>query len=168
MKATTRHLQPVDAEQVPFASSLVLSIFLHSALVLWLIGSAWLLSRSSYRLSTYTVYLGGDSPLVIDQLPGEGGGSRVKQEPKEPGTALQSAQAEAGAEPSVEKFAPPVEKPPPPPPKPTAEKPREALPPKPVVEQAAPPPPKPIVEKPVSPTPAPKPVVDKAVPTPPK
>jgi len=167
MKATTRHVQPVDAEQVPFASSLVLSIFLHSALVLWLIGSAWLLSRSQpYRLSSYTVSLGGDSPFAIDQIPGEGGaGAGVKQEP---GTALQSAQAEVGAEPSVEKFAPPVEKPPPPPPKPAVEKPREALPPKPVVEQAAPPPPKPIVEKPVPPTPAPKPVVDKAVPALPK
>ena len=167
MKATPRHIQPVDAGQVPFASSLVLSICLHSALVLWLIGSAWLLSRSQpYRLSSYTVSLGGDSPFAIDQIPGEGGaGAGVKQEP---GTALQSAQAEVGAEPSVEKFAPPVEKPPPPPPKPAVEKPREALPPEPVEEQAAPPPPKPIVEKPVPPTPAPKPVVDKAVPALPK
>src|SRR5215471_9237642 len=160
MKATARHVQPVDAEQVPFASSLVLSIFLHSALVLWLIGSAWLLSHSSYRLASQTVYLGGDSPLVIDQLPGEGGGA--KPAPKEPGAA------EAGAAPSVDKLALPVEKPTPPPPKPAVAKPPEALPPKPVVEKAAPPPPKPVVEKPVPPTPAPKPVVEKAVPAPPK
>jgi len=170
MKATTRHVQPVDAEQVPFASSLVLSIFLHSALVLWLIGSAWLLSRSQpYRLSSYTVSLGGDSPFAIDQIPGEGGaGFGAKQQPKELETALQSAQAEAGAKPSVEKFAPPVEKPPPPPPKPATGKPLEALPPKPVVEKVAPPPPKPVVEKPVPPTPAPKPVLEKALPAPPK
>src|SRR5438105_12065502 len=103
MKATVHHSQPIDVEQVPFTSSLVLSIFLHSALVLWLVGGAWLLSRTSYRLSSHTVYLGGDSPLVIDQIPGEGGGSGARQGPKEPGTALPSAQAEAGVEPSVEK-----------------------------------------------------------------
>src|SRR5262249_60993505 len=105
MKATTRHLQPVDTGQVPFASSLVLSIFLHSALVLWLIGSAWLLSHSSYRLASHTVYLGGDSPLVIDQLPGEGGGA--KSAPKEPGAA--SAEAGASAAPSGEKYGRPAE-----------------------------------------------------------
>lgn len=170
MKATARHIQPVDAGQVPFASSLVLSICLHSALVLWLIGSAWLLSRTQpYRLSSHTVFLGGDSPFAIDQIPGEGGaGSGAKQAPKERETALPAVQAEAGAAPSVEKFAPPVEKRPPPPPKPAVEKPLEALPPKPVVEKAPPPPPKPVVEKPVPPIPAPKPVVEKAVPVPPK
>jgi colicin import membrane protein len=160
MKATVRHSQSIDVEQVPFTSSLVLSIFLHSALVLWLIGSAWLLSRTqSYRLSSHTVFLGGDSPFVIDQLPGEGGGSGAPQEPKEP---------ETGAAPSVEKFAPPVEKPTLPAPKPAVEKPIAALPPKPVVEQAVPPPPKPVVEKLVPPTPAPKPVVERALPAPPK
>src|SRR5215470_1856992 len=103
MKATTRHVQPVrhiqpiDAEQVPFTSSLVLSIFLHSALVLWLIGSAWLLGRASYRLASHTVYLGGDSPFAIDQLPGEGGGA--KPESKGPGTALPAVEAETGAAP---------------------------------------------------------------------
>src|SRR5262245_6440307 len=140
MKATARHVQPVkpvepvDAGQVPFASSLVLSIFLHSALVLWLIGSAWLLSHSSYRLASQTVYLGGDSPLVIDQLPGEGGGAKPAPKAAEP------AEAETGAAPSVDKLALPVEKPTPPPPKPAVAKPPEALPPKPVVEKAAPPP----------------------------
>ena len=58
MKATARHVQPVDVEPVPFASSLVLSIVLHSALVLWLIGSAWLLSHSSYRLAAHRSTLG--------------------------------------------------------------------------------------------------------------
>ena len=84
MKATVRHLQPIDVEQVPFTSSLVLSIVLHSALVLWIIGSAWLLSRTQpYRLASHTVFLGGDSPFAIDQLPGEGGaGSGTKQEPE--------------------------------------------------------------------------------------
>src|SRR5215510_4165576 len=110
MKATARPIQPVDGEQVPFAPSLVLSIFLHSALVLWLIGSAWLLSHSSYRLASHTVYLGGDSPFAIDQLPGEGGGARPETKP--------AAEAEAGAVPAVEKFAPAVEKPTPPAPKP--------------------------------------------------
>ena len=156
MKATVRHSQSVDAGQVPFTSSLVLSIFLHSALVLWMIGGAWLLSRAQpYRLASHMVFLGGDSPFAIDQIPGEGSGAKQES-------------AEAGAEPSVEKFAPPVEKPPPPPPQPAVEKPIEALPPKPVVEKAAPPPPKPVVEKPVPPTPAPKPVVEKAVAVPPK
>src|SRR5574341_575659 len=166
MKATARPIQPVDVERVPFAPSLVLSIFLHSALVLWLIGSAWLLSGASYRLAAHTVYLGGDSPFVSDQLPGEGGGA--KPESKGPGTALPATEAEAGAAPAVEKFAPPVEKLTPPAPKPVVEKPPEALPPKPVVEKVAPPPPKPVVEKPVPPTPAPKPVVAKALPAPPK
>lgn len=142
---------------MPFVSSLVLSIFLHSVLVLWLIGSAWLLSRMQpHRLSSYTVFLGGDSPLVIDQVPGEGGG--VKQEP--------AVQAEADAEPAVEKFAPPVEKPPPP--QSAVERPLEAVPPKPIVERTVPPPPKPMVEKPVPPTPAPKPVVERALAVPPK
>lgn len=167
MKATVRHSQLLDAEQVPFTSSLVLSVCLHSALGLWIIGSAWFLQP--YRLASHTVYLGGDSPFAIDQIPGEGGaGSQTRQEPKEAETALASAQADASVEPSVEKFAPPVEKPVPPPPKPAAEKPIEALPPKPVVEKAVPPPPKPVVDRPVPPTPAPKPVVEKALPVPPK
>ena len=167
MKATARHLQPVDVGQVPFAPSLVLSIVLHSALVLWIIGSAWLLSRTPpYRLASHTVFLGGDSPFAIDQIPGEGSGA--KQEPKEPGAALPSVPAEASIEPSVEKFAPAVEKPVPPPPQPVVAKSLEALPPKPVVEKAVPPPPRPVVEKPVPPTPVPKPVVEKALPAPPK
>ena len=60
MKATAGHPQPGSPEQMPFGSSLVLSIFLHSALVLWIIGSAWLLGRmQSSRLSSHTVFLGG-------------------------------------------------------------------------------------------------------------
>lgn len=170
MKTTVRHSQFVDARQVPFTSSLVLSIVLHSVLVLWMIGGAWLLSRMQpYRLASHTVFLGGDSPFAIDQIPGEGGaGSGIKPESKEPGAALPSAQADARAEPAVEKFAPAVEKPVPPPPQPAVEKPIEALPPKPVIEKAVPPPPKPVVERPLPPTPAPKPVANKALPVPPK
>src|SRR5262245_48131122 len=111
MKATVSHPQPVDTGQVPFVSSLVLSIFLHSALVLWLIGSAWILSRTQpHRLASHTVFLGGDSPLAIEQIPGEGGGASPSP-------------AEAGSEPSVEKFTPQMEKPAPPPPQPIVEKP---------------------------------------------
>lgn len=157
MKATAGHPQPGSPEHVPFASSLVLSMILHSALVLWLIGGAWLLSRmQSYRLSSHTVYLGGDSPFIIDQMAGEGGGaSAAGQVTQEPGASSKAAAPEAGAEPAVEKFALPVEKPVPPPPKP-------------VLDKAAPPPPKPVVEKPVPPPPAPKPVAEKAMPVPPK
>lgn len=147
--ATAGHTQPVEYGRVSLTSSLVLSLVLHAALVLWLLGSAWLLSRSQpYRLSSQTVFLvGGDSPVASDQALGEGGGV-------------------AGAVPSVEKFAPPVEKPVPPPPKPVAEQTVPAPPPKPVMEQATPPPPKPTVEKPAPPAPLPKPVVEKAVPAP--
>src|SRR5262249_10198608 len=127
MKATAGHPQFGGPEQVPFTSSLVLSVFLHSALVLWIIGSAWFLSRMQpYRLSSHPVFLGGDSPFVIDQMPGEGGGA--------PG-ASRAAPAEAGAEPAVEKFSLPAEKPAPPPPKPVAEKAVSVPPPKPVVEK---------------------------------
>jgi colicin import membrane protein len=147
--ATAGHTQPVEYGCVSLTSSLVLSLVLHAALVLWLLGSAWLLSRSQpYRLSSQTVFLvGGDSPVASDQALGEGGGV-------------------SGAVPSVEKFARPVEKPVPPPPKPVAEQTVPAPPPKPVMEQAAPPPPKPTVEKPAPPAPLPKPVVEKAVPAP--
>jgi colicin import membrane protein len=163
-------LQPVDQGHAPFASSVLLSLVLHGIVILWMLGSAWLLSRTQpYRLTPQTVYLAGDSPIIIDQVPGEGGGaSGVKQESKAPGGTSKAAQVGTGAEPSVEKFAPPVEKPVPPPPKPVPEKALSAPPPRPVLEKAAPPPPKPVVEKPAPPTPAPKPVVEKAVPAPPK
>jgi colicin import membrane protein len=122
-----------------------------------------------YRLTPQTVYLAGDSPIALDKVPGEGGGvAGVKPESKEPGGASKAAQVESGAEPSVEKFAPPVEKPVLPPPKPVTEKTVSAPAPKPVVEQAVPPPPKPVVEKPVPPTPAPKPAMEKEVPALPK
>jgi len=148
-------------------SSLVLSLVLHGALVLWLLGTAWLLSRSQpYRLASQTVFLVGDSPVAIDQVLGEGGGvPAAKPDSKEPG-AGKSAQVETGAAPSVEKFAPPVEKPVPPPPTPVVEKTVPAPPPKPVVEKTAPPPPKPVVEKAAPPAPLPKPVVEKATPAP--
>ena len=167
---TAGPLQPVDQGHAPFASSVVLSLVLHGIFILWMLGSAWLLSRAQpYRLTPQTVYLAGDSPIIIDQVPGEGGGaSGVQQESKAPGGTSKAAQVGTGAEPSVEKFAPPVEKPVPPPPKPVPEKAVSAPPPRPVLEKAAPPPPKPVVEKPVPPTPAPKPVVEKAVPAPPK
>ena len=148
-------------------SSLVLSLVLHGALVLWLLGTAWLLSRSQpYRLAPQTVFLVGDSPVAIDQVLGEGGGvPGTKPDNKEPG-GVKSAQVETGAAPSVEKFAPPVEKPIPPPPKPVVEQTVTAPPPKPVVEKAAPAPPKPVVEKAAPPAPIPKPVVEKVVPAP--
>ena len=146
--ATAGRPQPVEHGRVSLTSSLVLSLVLHGVLVLWLLGSAWLLSRSQpYRLAPHTVFLAGDSPVAIDQALGEGGGvPAAKPDSKEPG-GVKSAQVEAGAAPLVEKFAPPVEKPAPPPPKPVVEKAVTAPPPKPVVEKAAPPPPKPVVEK---------------------
>ena len=148
-------------------SSLVLSLVLHGALGLWLLGSAWLLSRSQpYRLAPQTVFLVGDSPVAIDQVLGEGGGvPGAKPDSKEPG-GVKSTQVETSAAPSVEKFAPPVEKPVPPPPQPVVEKTDTAPPPKPVVEKAAPAPPKPVVEKAAPPAPIPKPIVEKAVPAP--
>src|SRR5882724_6509879 len=170
MQATAGSPHPVDPGRVPLASSVVLSVVLHSILILWMLGSAWLLGRAQpYRLTPQTVYLAGDSPIIPDHVLGEGGGaSGVKQESKEPGGASKAAQVEGRAEPSVEKFAPPVEKPVPPPPKPITEKAVSTLPPKPVVEKAVPSPPKPVVEKPVPPAPAPKPAVEKEVPAPPE
>ncbi len=165
--ATAGRAQPVEHGRVSLTSSLMLSLVLHGALGLWLLGSAWLLSRSQpYRLAPQTVFLVGDSPVAIDQVLGEGGGvPAAKPDSKEPG-GEKSAQAETGAAPSVEKFAPPVEKPVPPPPQPVVEKTVTAPPPKPVVEKAAPAPPKPVVEKAAPPAPIPKPVVEKAVPAP--
>src|SRR5215468_1730177 len=98
-------------------------VSLTSSLVLWLLGTAWLLSRSQpYRLAPQTVFLVGDSPVAIDQVLGEGGGvPTAKSDSKEPG-GVKSAQAETGATPSIEKFVPPVEKPIPPPPTPVIEK----------------------------------------------
>src|SRR5262245_18030960 len=159
-RATTAgHAQQVEPGHVSLTSSLVLSVVLHGALVLWLLGTAWLLSRSQpYRLAPQTVFLVGDSPVAIDQVLGEGAGvPTAKPDNKEP---------ETGAAPSVEKFAPPVEKLVPPPPKHVVEQADTAPPPKPVVEKAAPPPPKPVVEKAPPLTPIPKPVVEKAVPVP--
>jgi TonB family protein len=165
--ATAGRAQPVAHGHVSLTSSLVLSLVLHGALVLWLLGTAWLLSRSQpYRLAPQTVFLVGDSPVAIDQVLGEGGGvPAAKPDSKEPG-GVKSAQVETGAAPLVEKFAPPVEKPVPPPPTPVEEKAVTAPPPKPVVEKAAPAPPKPVVEKAAPPAPTPKPVVEKAVPVP--
>ena len=159
--------QPVEDGRVSLTSSLGLSLVLHGVLVLVLLVSSWLLSRSQpYRLSSHTVFLAGDSPVASDQALGEGGGvPAAKSDSKEPG-GVKSAQVEVGAMPLVEKFVPPVEKPAPPLPKPVAEKAVTAPPPKPVVEQAAPPPPKPVVEKVAPPAPAPKPVVEKTVPAP--
>jgi TonB family protein len=144
-----------------------LSLVLHGTLGLWLLGSAWLLSRSQpYRLAPQTVFLVGDSPVAIDQVLGEGGGvPGAKPDNKEPG-GVKSTQVETSVAPSVEKFAPPIEKPVPPPPQPVVEKTDTAPPPKPVVEKAAPAPPKPVVEKAAPPTPIPKPTVEKAVPSP--
>jgi colicin import membrane protein len=168
--ATAGRSQLVEYRRVPLTSSLVLSLVLHGALVLWLLGSAWLLGRAQpYRLAPQTVFLVGDSPVAIDQVMGEGSGvPGAKQEGKEPGGVSKTAQGEDGAAPSVEKFVPPAEKPVPPPPKPVVEKSIPAPPPKPVVEKAVPPPPKPVVEKAAPPAPLPKPVVEKAVPSPPK
>ena len=165
--ATAGHAQSVEHGHVSLTSSLVLSLVLHGALVLWLLGTAWLLSRSQpYRLAPQTVFLVGDSPVAIDQVLGEGGGvPTAKPDSKEP-EGVKSAQVETGAAPSVEKFAPPVEKPVPPPPTPVEEKAVTAAPPKPVVEQAAPAPPKPVVEQAAPPAPIPKPVMEKAVPVP--
>ena len=165
--ATAGRTQPVEHGRVSLTSSLVWSLVLHGALVLWLLGSAWLLGRAQpYRLAPQTVFLVGDSPVAIDQVLGEGGGvPAAKPDSKEPG-GEKSAQVETGAAPVVEKFAPPVEKPVPPPPQPVVEKAVTAPPPKPVVEKAAPPPPKPVVEKVAPPAPIPKPVVEKAVPAP--
>jgi colicin import membrane protein len=165
-RATTAgHAQSVEHGHVSLTSSLILSVVLHGALVLWLLGTAWLLSRSQpYRLAPQTVFLVGDSPVAIDQVLGEGAGVPTA-DTKEP-SGVKSAQVETGAEPSVEKFVPPIEKPVPPPPKPVVEQAVTAPPPKPVVEQAAPPPPKPVVEKAAPPAPIPKPVVEKAVPAP--
>ena len=165
--ATAGREQPVEHGRVSLTSSLVLSLVLHGALGLWLLGSAWLLSKAQpYRLAPQTVFLVGDSPVAIDQVLGEGGGVPVaKPDSKEPG-GEKSTQVETGAAPSVEKFAPPVEKPVPPPPQPVMEKTVPAPTPKPVVEKAAPAPPKPVVEKAVPPAPIPKPVVEKAVPAP--
>jgi TonB family protein len=165
--ATAGRTQPVEHGRVSLTSSLVWSLVLHGALVLWLLGSAWLLGRAQpYRLAPQTVFLVGDSPVAIDQVLGEGGGvPAAKPDNKEPG-GEKSTQVETDAAPVVEKFAPPVEKPVPPPPQPVVEKAVTAPPPKPVVEKAAPPPPKPVVEKVAPPAPIPKPVVEKAVPAP--
>jgi TonB family protein len=165
--ATAGREQPVEHGHVSLTSSLVLSLVLHGALGLWLLGSAWLLSRSQpFRLAPQTVFLVGDSPVAIDQVLGEGGGvPGTKPDNPEPG-GVKSAQVETSAAPSVEKFAPPVEKPVPPLPKPVVEQTVTAPPPKPVVEKAAPAPPKPVVEKAVPPAPIPKPVVEKVVPAP--
>jgi len=164
--ATAGHVQPVEHGCVSLTSSLGLSLVLHGVLVLLLLSSAWLLSRSQpYRLAPQTVFLVGDSPVAIDQAVGEGGGVPVaKPDNKESGGG-KSPQVD-GAAPSVEKFVPSVEKPVPPPPQPVVEKAVTAPPPKPVVEQAAPSPPKPVVEKAAPPAPLPKPVVEKAVPAP--
>ena len=165
--ATAGRAQPVESGRISLTSSLVLSLVLHGALVLLLLGTAWLLSRSQpYRLGSQTVFLVGDSPVAIDQVLGEGGGvPAAKPDSKEPG-GVKSAQVETSAAPSVEKFVPPVEKPVPPPPTPVEEKAVTASPPKPVVEKAAPAPPKPVVEKAAPPAPIPKPVVEKTVPAP--
>jgi len=165
--ATAGREQPVEHGRVSLTSSLVLSLVLHGALGLSLLVSAWLLSRSQpYRLAPQTVFLVGDSPVAIDHVLGEGGGvPGAKPDNKDPGGA-KSAQVETDAAPSVEKFAPPVEKPVPPPPQPAVEKTVTTPPPKPVVEKAAPAPPKPVVEKAAPPAPIPKPVVEKAVPAP--
>src|SRR5215467_4155144 len=165
--ATAGHAQQAEHGHVSLTSSLVLSVVIHGALVLWLLGTAWLLSRSQpYRLVPQTVFLVGDSPVAIDQVLGEGGGvPTAKSDSKEPG-GVKSAQAETGATPSIEKFVPPVEKPVPPPPTPVMEKADTVPPPKPVVEKAAPAPPKPVVEKVVPPAPIPKPVVEKVAPAP--
>jgi TonB family protein len=164
---TAGRAQPAEHGHVSLTSSVVLSLVLHGALVLWLLGSAWLLSRSQpYRLASQTVFLAGDSPVAIDQVLGEGGGVPAANPDSKESGGVKSAQVETGAAPSVEKFAPPVEKPVPPPPKPVVEKAVTTPPPKPVVEKAAPPPPKPVVEKAVPPAPIPKPVVEKAVPAP--
>ena len=59
--ATPGRAQPVEQGHVSLTSSLLLSLVLHGALVLWLLGSAWLLSRSQpYRLVPQTVFLVGD------------------------------------------------------------------------------------------------------------
>ena len=165
--ATAGREQPVEHGRVSLTSSLVLSLVLHGALGLSLLVSAWLLSRSQpYRLAPQTVFLVGDSPVAIDHVLGEGGGvPGAKPDNKDPGGA-KSAQVETDVAPSVEKFAPPVEKPVPPPPQPAVEKTVTTPPPKPVVEKAAPAPPKPVVEKAAPPAPIPKPVVEKAVPAP--
>lgn len=165
--ATAGRPQPVEHGRISLTSSLGLSLVLHGVLVLSLLISSWLLSRSQpYRLSSHTVFLAGDSPIAIDQALGEGGGvPAAKADSKEPGR-VKSAQVEADAEPLVEKFATPVEKPLPPPPQPVVEKAVTAPPPKPAVEKAAPPPPKPMVEKAAPPAPSPKPVVEKAAPAP--
>ncbi len=163
--ATAGRAQPVEQGQVSLTSSLVLSLVLHGVLVLWLLGSAWLLSRSQpYRLVPQTVFLVGDSPVAIDQVLGEGGGvPGAKPDNKEPG-GVQSAQVETGAAPSVEKFAPPAEKPVPPPPKPVVEKAVTPPPPKPVAEKAVPVPLKPppeamtLTQKETKPTPPPAPL----------
>ena len=169
MPATAGSPHPVDQGHVPFASSVMLSVVLHGILILWMLGSAWLLGRAQpYRLTPQTVYLAGDSPIALDQVPGEGGVAGAKPESKEPGDASKVAQAEGRAEPSIEKPVPSVEKPVPPPPKPVTEKAISTPAPQPVVEKPVPPPPKPVVEKPVPPTPAPKPAVEKEVPAPPK
>src|SRR6266568_9584198 len=94
--ATAGRAQPVESGRVSLTSSLVLSLVLHGALVLWLLGTAWLLSRSQpYRLAPQTVFLVGDSPVAIDQVLGEGV-LAVKPDSKEPG-GVKSAQVETGA-----------------------------------------------------------------------
>ena len=96
--ATAGRTQPVEHGRVSLTSSLVLSLVLHGALVLWLLGSAWLLGRAQpYRLAPQTVFLVGDSPVAIDQVLGEGGGvPAAKPDSKEPGGG-KSAQVETGA-----------------------------------------------------------------------
>src|SRR5215831_1024272 len=101
---TAGRTQSVERGHVSLTSSLVLSVVLHGVLVLWLLGTAWLLSRSQpYRLVPQTVFLVGDSPVAIDQVLGEGGGvPTAKSDSKEPG-GVKSVQ-ETGATPSIEKF----------------------------------------------------------------
>ena len=71
--ATAGRPQPVEDGRVSLTSSLGLSLVFHGVLVLGLLGSAWLLSRSQpYRLSSHTVFLAGDSPVAIDQSSGRG------------------------------------------------------------------------------------------------
>src|SRR5215470_8836503 len=85
---TAGRTQSVEHKHVSLTSSLALSLVLHGVLILWLLGTAWLLSRSQpYRLAPQTVFLVGDSPVAIDQVLGEGGGvPTTKSDSKEPKT----------------------------------------------------------------------------------
>ena len=148
-------------------SSLVLSLVLHGALGLWLLGSAWLLSRSQpYRLAPQTVFLVGDSPVAIDQVLGEGGGvPAAKPDSKEPGggnrhrwrlvlhhqwkNLLHLWKSLSHLHPN-----------------PWWKKPLLLRRRSPWWKKRRQPPPKPVVEKAAPPAPIPKPVVEKAVPAP--